>query len=234
MTKILHVKSSLDAAMTSLASDTSDRFEQLESTASCRPKESKLKVINVITARERDAPLECTLLKEVTFKKEEVLFVERCGTGISAISGKRNGYRICRSMAKSDEAVTSTALRRTRLNFFMVTLTETDVNNVLELRVSLNVFATEKKCQIARMFSPQECATRYQKHIEEYFKSVQMHPRQSKVVVTSPHNNKHLVVCTSCSHAFLKQRRRIICRNCQTVVCRECYLGGNVRHVPTH
>ena len=46
MTKILRVKSSLDAAMTSLASDTPDRFEQLENAVSCRPRKFKLQVLN--------------------------------------------------------------------------------------------------------------------------------------------------------------------------------------------
>ncbi|ETW07973.1 hypothetical protein H310_02360 [Aphanomyces invadans] len=231
------VRSSLDAAMSALATDTTSSLLRAEN-ESLGDRVSNASVICPLRPRTRKSQQHYVGVKWVSYsinnyQQFDMVFCDAVGVGVSPSSGRRFGYRIIRSIS-IPECPTLSPMPRGHVVFNVIKFNETAEANVLDMQVSINLLCDDV-ASLSGIFDPYPQTTRLRVYIESYFrkgftppprKSTLLIPplslmggRSSNVFIDQPKKASHCNLCRKKFHWF---RRRYGCSECGNVVCSSC------------
>ncbi|RQM19229.1 hypothetical protein B5M09_013974 [Aphanomyces astaci] len=230
------VRSSLDAAMSALATDTTSSLLRAENEA-LGDRVSNASVICPLRPRTRKTQQHYIGVKWLSYsinnyQQFDMVFCDAVGVGVTPSTGRRFGYRIVRSIS-IPECPLLVPLPRGHVVFNVIKFTETAEANVLDMQVAINLLCDDV-ASLSGIFDPYPQTTRLRLYIEGYFrKGFAPPPRKSTLLIPplsliggrnsnvhdQPKKSSHCNLCRKKFHWF---RRRYGCSECGNVVCSSC------------
>ncbi|OQS06853.1 hypothetical protein THRCLA_01119 [Thraustotheca clavata] len=230
------VASSLDSAMSAMATDTTSALLRAEKEA-LGDRVANATVVSPLRPRTRKSQNHYIGIKWVAYnishhQRFDLVFCDAVGTGVDPITGRRYGYRILRSMVLP-ECPPIENLPRGHVGFNVIKFIETDDPKVLDMHIAVNLLVDDV-ASLSSVFDPFPQTTRMRAYIEQYFRKQSAIPVRrhttpilhsisfSSSIFDDPTKEKKPSNCSLCRKKFHWFRRRHSCSECSNTVCHSC------------
>ncbi|CAK4617923.1 hypothetical protein LEN26_019078 [Aphanomyces euteiches] len=224
------VRSTLDAAMSALATDTTSALLRAEKEA-LGDRISNASVVCPLRPRTRKAQHHYIGLKWISYsvtsnQEFDLVFCDAVGMGTHPTTNKRYGYRILRSIS-IPECPALQSLQRGHVVFNVIKFVETSDPNVLDMQVGINLLCDDV-ASLSGIFDPYPQTTRLRAYVEAFYRKGTALPSRKATLLPqslSPFgrsDQKRASHCHLCRKKFHLFRHRYTCSECSNTVCSAC------------
>ncbi|EQC30622.1 hypothetical protein SDRG_11677 [Saprolegnia diclina VS20] len=228
------VASSLDSAMSAMATDTTSALLRAEKEA-LGDRVSNATVVSPLRPRTRKSQNHYIGIKWIAYningqQRFDLVFCDAVGTGVDPVSGRRYGYRVLRSMVLP-ECMPIEGLPRGHVGFNVIKFIETDDPGMLDMHIAVNLLVDDV-ASLSSVFDPFPQTTRLRSYVEQFYKKQSAIPARrhttplfhsfSMSLLDDPTKEKKPSQCALCRKKFHWFRRRHACSECSNTVCHSC------------